>query len=166
MPAKPSASYLALIMPRTPRVLMLTAMAGSVALLLVAFAFEHLGGLAPCPLCIWQRWPHAAALLGGLGLALPGRWWALAGAGGTATSGGLGVYHAGIEQGWWSGPTACAVQDITRLSPQEALSAILAAPVVRCDEIPWQLLGLSMAGWNALASFALTGIWLASLRRA
>ncbi|MCC5983916.1 MAG: disulfide bond formation protein B [Rhodobacteraceae bacterium] len=154
-----------------PRALVLLAAAGSAGLLLAALAFEHLGGLAPCPLCIWQRWPHVVALAGALAVVLPGSlggaWWALVGAGGAATSGGIGVYHAGVEQGWWSGPTACAAaQDLSGMSAEDLLEAILAAPVVRCDEIPWEMFGLSMAAWNAVASFALAGVWLASLRRA
>lgn len=149
-----------------PRTLVMLAAAGSAGLLLAALAFEHIGGLAPCPLCIWQRWPHVVALAGTLALVLPGSIWALIGAGGAATSGGIGVYHAGVEQGWWSGPAACAVdQDLSGMTPEELLDAILATPVVRCDEIPWEMLGLSMAAWNAVASFALAGLWFASLRR-
>ena len=151
----------------TRRLLVVAATAGSAGLLLAALAFEHIGGLAPCPLCIWQRWPHVVAMLGALALVLPGPWWALIGAAGAATSGGVGVYHAGVEQGWWSGPSACAaVQDLGGLSPEDLLAAILAAPIVRCDEIPWEMLGLSMAAWNAVASFSLAALWLASLRRA
>lgn len=142
------------------------ALAGSAGLLLGALAFEHIGGLAPCPLCIWQRWPHVVALLGGGALFLPGSaLWALVGAGGAATSGALGIYHTGVERGWWEGPATCAAGlDLTGLSPEELLEAIMAAPVVRCDEVPWELLGLSMASWNAVASFAIAAIWLASLR--
>ena len=148
------------------RNLMLLAGLGSAGLLLAALAFEHLGGLAPCPLCIWQRWPHLVALAGLAGLVLPGAIWPLLGALGAGTSGGIAVYHSGVEQGWWSGPSACAAgQDLSGLTAEELLDALLAAPVVRCDEIPWELLGLSMASWNAVASFVLAGLWRASLRR-
>ena len=93
------------------------------------------------------------------------RFWALIGAGGAATSGAIGVYHTGVERAWWDGPAACAAgQDMSGLSAEEFLDALLAADVVRCDEVPWELLGLSMASWNAVASFALAGLWLAALR--
>lgn len=141
---------------------------GSAGLLLAALGFQFLGGLAPCPLCITQRWPHlAAALLAGLCLVLPWRVVCLAGAGAAGTSAGLGLYHAGVEQGWWAGPDTCTAPATGTLSPADLLAAIEAAPIVRCDEIPWELLGLSMAGWNALASAGLAAVWLvaAGLRR-
>lgn len=141
------------------------ALAGSAGLLLGALAFEHLGGLAPCPLCIWQRWPHVVALAGVGAIFLPGLIWPLIGAAGAATSGVLGVYHSGVERGWWDGPSACAAGgDISGLSAEELLAQIMAAPVVRCDEVPWEMLGLSMASWNAVLSFGIAGLWLASLR--
>ncbi len=147
------------------RRMQIVALAGSAGLLLAALAFEYLGGLAPCALCIWQRWPHVVALAAGAGLVLPGPW-ALLGAGGTAASGAVGVYHTGVERGWWDGPASCSAGgDLSGVSPEELLDRIMAAPVVRCDEVAWQMLGLSMASWNALASFALAALWLASLRR-
>lgn len=142
------------------------ALAGSMALLLGALAFQYLGGMAPCQLCIWQRWPHVVALLGALGLVLPGPVWPLAGAAGTATSGGIGVYHTGVERGWWPGPTSCSGGgDLSGLTPGQLLDRVLAAPVVRCDQVPWEMLGLSMASWNAVISFALAALWLSALPR-
>lgn len=140
---------------------------GSAALLGAALFFEMVLDMQPCQLCIWQRWPHVVAVV--LGVAV----WAwplaplmLAGALASATSGGIAVYHTGVERGWFEGPSACSGGiDLTRLSAEEMLDRILAAPVVRCDEVPWELLGLSMASWNALASFALAGVWLVALRR-
>lgn len=140
------------------------ALLGSAGLLLGALAFQYIGGMAPCALCIWQRWPHLVALLAGAGLALSGPW-AVLGALGAGASGAIGVYHTGVEQRWWDGPSSCTSGgDLSGLSAQELLDQILAAPVVRCDEVPWEMLGLSMASWNAVISFALAGIWLASLR--
>jgi disulfide bond formation protein DsbB len=147
------------------RNLQILALAGSAGLLLAALAFQYMGGMAPCALCIWQRWPHLVALLGGAGLVLPGPW-ALLGAGGAAVSGGIGVYHTGVERDWWQGPASCTSGgDLSGMSAQDLLDQIMAAPVVRCDEVPWELLGLSMASWNAVASFAIAGLWVASLRR-
>ncbi len=144
------------------RAVQVLALAGSAGLLLGALAFEHIGGMAPCPLCIWQRWPHLVALLGAGALV----WWpfALVGAGGAATSGGIGVYHTGVERGWWDSPASCAAGNVSGLSSEELLAQIMAAPVVRCDEVPWEMLGLSMASWNAVASFGIAALWLASLR--
>jgi len=147
--------------------LVLFAAAGSAAMLLAALAFQYLAGMAPCSLCIWQRWPHLAAVLAApLALVLPGPVMVLLGAAGAATSGGIGIYHTGVERGWWPGPASCSGGvDVTQMTPEELLQQILAAPVVRCDEVPWEMLGLSMASWNVVASFALAGIWLAALRR-
>jgi disulfide bond formation protein DsbB len=140
---------------------------GSLGLLAAAWAFQHLGGLAPCSLCLWQRWPHAVAvLMGTLALMLPGVVWPLLGALAVGASAVLGAYHTGVERGWWQGPTTCSGGDIGQLSPEELLAQIMAAPLVRCDEVAWQLLGLSMASWNVLASLALALVWLAAARRA
>ena len=150
----------------TRRHLIAIAMLGSALLLLGAFAFQHLGGLAPCKMCIWQRWPHGAAVALGLAaLALPVTLLMLAGALATAVTGGFGVYHTGVERGWWEGPSTCTSGDISNLSSDDLLNQIMTAPLVRCDEVAWQMLGLSMASWNAVASFALMLIWLAGLRR-
>ena len=151
----------------TRRQVQIAALAGSLGLLLGALAFEYLGGLIPCPLCIWQRWPHLVALAGVGALLVPSPAFALLGAGGAATSGGIAVYHTGVERGWFEGPASCAAgANLSGLSPQEALDRIMAAPVVRCDEVAWEMLGLSMASWNALASFGIAALWLYSLRLA
>ena len=95
------------------------------------------------------------ALAGSVGLLL-----------GALASTGIGVYHTGVERGWWPGPEACGgVGDITGLSAEALLEQILATPVVRCDEVAWEMLGLSMASWNALASLGLAGVWLLALTR-
>lgn len=150
----------------------LLAALGSAGLLVAALGFQYLGGLPPCPLCLWQRWPHLAAVAIGLvvaarlaaGLGMPAAL-ALAGAAAAAGSAGVGLYHSGIERGWWPGPDTCAAPDIGGLSPEQLLDAILAAPVVRCEEVAWEFLGLSMASWNALASLALALVWLLAARR-
>lgn len=146
------------------RLLIIAAAAGSAAMLLGALAFQFIGGLAPCPLCIWQRWPHVAAvLLGVLGLSLLRRHLrpvALMGMLATLTGAALGLYHTGIERGWWPGPDTCTSSDIRNLSTDELMKQILNAPLVRCDEVVWDLFGLSMASWNALVSLALAAVWL------
>jgi disulfide bond formation protein DsbB len=149
----------------TRQFLVLLAVAGSFALLAGAFAFQHIGELAPCEMCLWQRWPHAAAILiGAAALTLPGRALPLLGALAALTTTGIGLYHTGVERGWWEGPSTCTSGPTTGLTPQELMDQIMAAPLVRCDEVPWEMFGLSMANWNALASLGLALLWLAAAR--
>lgn len=151
-------------MTRSRRVQML-ALAGSAGLLLGALAFQYIGGMAPCALCIWQRWPHVVALVAGAGLILPGPW-AVLGALGTAGSGVIGVYHTGVERGWWEGPAGCtggggSLSDGGSLLP----GASEAVSVPMCDVLQPFFLGLTMANWNLIASAVLVLIWLMALRR-
>ncbi|WP_171207417.1 MULTISPECIES: disulfide bond formation protein B [unclassified Ruegeria] len=148
------------------KTLIALATAGSAALLLGALGFQYLGSLAPCKMCIWQRFPHGAAILiGVLAFAFPGiRPLPLLGALAAATTAGIGIFHAGVEKGLWEGPSTCTSGSISGLSPEELLDQIMNAPVVRCDEIAWEMLGLSMAGWNALLSAGLVLLWLAAWR--
>ncbi|MBB3994591.1 disulfide bond formation protein DsbB [Sulfitobacter undariae] len=140
---------------------------GSAALLLGAYGFQHIGNMAPCKLCLWQRWPHAAAILIGV-LILITRKAKLAWLGALAafSTAAIGIYHVGVEQGWWQGPTTCTSSGVSNMSPQDLMNQILAAPLTRCDDIAWQLAGISMAGWNAMISLALMVIWVRAARRA
>ena len=151
----------------TRQMTVLTAAGGSLALLLGAFAFQYIGGLAPCTLCLWQRWPHAAAVLIGLvALALPGRALPLLGAIAALTAATLGGFHAGVEQGWWQGLAACSGGSIAGISMDDLLNpATDVAPPVRCDQIAWSLGGLSMAAWNMVLSFGLAALWLVAARK-
>ncbi|WP_108258282.1 disulfide bond formation protein B [Mangrovicoccus ximenensis] len=145
-----------------------TAGAGSLALLLGAFAFQHIGGLSPCPMCLWQRWPHALGAVLGLTVAATGitRLPALIGAAAMTVSAGLGVFHSGVERGWWEGPNTCTSGPIGALSPDQLMDQIMAAPLVRCDEIAWQMFGLTMPNYNALISLALAVLWIVAFRTA
>jgi disulfide bond formation protein DsbB len=149
---------------------MLVCGAGSAAILAGAVAFQFIGGLVPCPLCIWQRWPHVAAVvIATLGITVLWRYTrplAVLGALTMLVNSGLGLYHTGVERGWWQGPDTCTSSDITSLSADQLMAHILGAPLVRCDEVQWDLLGLSMASWNAVISLGLAGLWLASALRA
>ncbi len=135
------------------------------ALLGGAFAFQYIGGLAPCELCIWQRWPHGVAIvLALLALVLPKAarrplLWLAALA--VLTSGGIGVFHVGVEQHWWEGLTRCAGADFSA-SGGGLSQDIFAAPIIRCDAIAWSLFGISMAGYNAILSILTAGTssWL------
>ncbi len=144
------------------------ALLGSSALLGGALAFQHLGGLAPCEMCFWQRWPHLAAIGFGL-LALVLRAHPLRKAlvvlAGLAVlvAAALGLFHAGVERKWWEGPTTCSAAPA---ADGDIFANMLSAPIVRCDAIPWELFGLSLAGWNALLSALIAGgvLWLATRR--
>lgn len=149
------------------RLLIAVAAAGSAALLLGAFAFEHLGGLAPCKLCIWQRYPHAVALaLGLIAYFFPLSALILLGALAAFATAGVGLYHVGVEQSWWQGPTSCSVAPLGDIDSEELFDQIMAAPLVRCDDIAWQFAGLSMAGWNMIVSLLLAVIWISAWRKA
>ncbi|MGQ0567176.1 MAG: disulfide bond formation protein B [Gemmobacter sp.] len=151
----------------TRRMAVLIAAGGSLLLLLGAFAFQHIGGLAPCALCLWQRWPHAAAVVIGLAaLALPGRALPLLGAVAALATAVIGGFHAGVEQGWWQGLASCSGGSLDGISVDDLLNpaADVAAPV-RCDAVAWSFAGLSMAAWNMVISLGLAVVWLAAARK-
>ncbi|GGG60536.1 dihydroneopterin aldolase [Salipiger pallidus] len=148
-------------------ILVALATAGSAAVLLGAFGFQYIGGLPPCHLCLWQRWPHAIAILiGALALAVPGRVLPVLGALAALATAAVGVYHTGVERKWWEGPTTCTASgDISTLSADDAINQIMGAAITRCDDVLWQFLGLSMASWNAIISVVLAGLWIAAARK-
>lgn len=154
----------------THRLVLALATGGSFLALALAYAFEYLGGLAPCHLCWLQRYPHFAALgLGALALIvrapLLGRLLALAGAAAALTTAAIGAYHTGVERHWWPGPSTCTSGSIAHISAKDLLAQIQAAPVIKCDEVAWQMLGLSMASWNMLFALVLGGLWLMALQK-
>jgi disulfide bond formation protein DsbB len=142
-------------------------LAASVAVLGAALLSQYWGGLAPCELCLSQRWPWAAAIaisliaiFGGSRPALP--WVALLLSVFFAIGCGLAFYHVGVEKHWFAGPEACTGA-ATAADTVEALRArILGQMPVPCDEPAWSLWGISMAGWNLLASVMMAGGCLAA----
>ena len=139
----------------------LVAAGGSAALLLGALYFQYVVGLAPCHLCILQRWPHLAAIaIGVMALALGQRALAWLGAAAAFTTSAIGVYHTGVEQKWWEGPSTCTSSNPASLSADEFFDKIIGAPLIRCDDIPWDLFGLSMATYNAIFAFLLALVWI------
>ncbi|MEO0402701.1 MAG: disulfide bond formation protein B, partial [Pseudomonadota bacterium] len=78
---------------------------------------------------------------------------------------GVGGYHVGVEQGWWQGPTSCSSAPVGSVDADALFDQIMSAPLVRCDDIAWQLAGISMAGWNMILSLGLAVIWVAALRK-
>ena len=156
-------------MSRTTLILLATL--GSAALLAGAFAFQYIGGLAPCHLCLQQRYPHALAIaIGLIALLIPrgvtGRALAYLGTLAALATAVLGGYHTGVERRWWEGPTTCTSGSISGMSSKDLLAQIQAAPVVKCDQVAWEMFTLSMATWNMLASLVLVAIWLMAARRA
>lgn len=153
------------------RFLILLATLGSVGLLGGALAFQYIGGLAPCHLCLLQRWPHRVAIgIGVLAQILPAGLLTrlLAAAGGLAAlaTAGIGLYHTGVERHWWEGPTTCTAGDISGVATDDLLNQILNAPVVKCDQVAWEMWGISMASWNMILSLGLAALWFwAAMRR-
>ncbi|WP_010139327.1 disulfide bond formation protein B [Oceanicola sp. S124] len=140
--------------------------AGSAALLLGALGSQFLGGLAPCHLCLLQRWPHLAAIvIAGAAVATGQRLLALLGALAAAVTAGIGLYHTGVERDIFEGPTSCTSSGTGSVSADQLFDQIMSAPLIRCDEVAFQFLGLSMASWNALLSLVLVGVWLWAFRR-
>ncbi len=142
----------------------------SAAILAAAYSAQYIGGVQPCVLCLYQRLPWIAA--GGMslvivlmsftgplqrtlmlltGLAL------LAGAG-------LGFYHVGVEQHWWAGPGACSAPQELPQNLGELQRMLRAGAEPRCDVIPWQKWGISMAGYNTIISFVAAALAFAGRR--
>ena len=155
--------------PARSPILIALASAGALA---AAFLAQYGFDLQPCILCIYQRWPYAVALgVSLLALLLAGRRAPLTALLGLCAlafmvNAGIAGSHVGIEQHWWAGTEACTGPSGEAASVQELLAQIQAAPVVRCDEVAWSLFGISMAGYNLLASLALAGFSLSMARRA
>jgi disulfide bond formation protein DsbB len=133
----------------------------AVATILGALAFEHLGGYAPCPLCLEQRYAYYVsipALVLGLWLLARGRKGpaALTFAAVAAiflANAGFAAYHAGAEWRFWPGPDTCAAAgDTLGTAGGGLLKELEATHVVRCDEPALRIFGLSLAGWNVLVS--------------
>jgi len=127
------------------------------ALLAGAFGSQYFGGLYPCEMCWWQRYAHFAALVPAVlafsasAGAPPSRMFVLLAALAIAVSGVIGFYHAGVELKIFEGFTTCT-STVRGASLEDMLKAIEAAPIVRCDQVQWSFLGISMAGWNAIIS--------------
>ena len=127
-----------------------------------AYIAEMLG-LVACEMCWWQRWAHISAMPPAFAAAIihvrhpaerGGIQRVLLGAAATAilTSGLIGVFHAGVEYHWWNGITACTASLPRGMSSSDFLKTVIAQPIIRCDVAQWTLLGVSLAGYNAILS--------------
>jgi len=127
------------------------------ALLAGAIGSQYLWRLYPCEMCWWQRYAHEVALVPAI-LAFTAaagsqrsRLFVLAAALAIAVSGAIGFYHAGVELKIFEGFTTCT-STAHGATTEDLLRQIVAAPLVRCDQVQWSFLGISMAGWNAILS--------------
>jgi disulfide bond formation protein DsbB len=137
----------------------------SAAVLGAVLLSQYWGGLLPCELCLKERWPWAiaivvafVAMMVGSRPALP--WVAALLAAVFAVSSGLAFYHVGVEQRWFAGPSVCAEAAGTPTTLAALKAELAHQQPVRCDEPAWSLFGVSLAGWNLVASLVMTGICL------
>ncbi|MCA1478708.1 disulfide bond formation protein B [Bradyrhizobium sp. NBAIM08] len=132
-----------------------------------AWFFQLVLEILPCPLCLEQRYAYYLAIPLGVLTALAARSGAprpllLAGLAiltlATLANAGLGAYHSGVEWGFWKGPTDCSGPVVNLGSAADLLSKLDTVKVVRCDEVQWRFLGLSLAGYNVLISLVMAAI--------
>lgn len=170
-----SAPALASLRPSlvTPVRAALAVAAVGAAAILGALFIQHVLGIQPCELCLKQRIPYyvgiplalvaavqaARAPRSGVTMAL-----LLALAVVFALGAGLGVYHSGVEWGFWPGPTDCTGPAGPAVGLDSFLKQLETVKVVRCDEVAMRIFGLSLAAWNAVIAAALTLAALAGAR--
>jgi disulfide bond formation protein DsbB len=147
----------------------------SAAALASVFVFQYGFGLMPCVLCVWQRAPHAIAILiAGIGIGqartidpllhpfrpVPWQTFTILAALlciDHLINAGLAGFHIGVEQHWWAGTDACTGGAPTGLTTEQLRAQLLDTKPARCDEVAWSFLGISLAGFNFLLSLALAG---------
>jgi disulfide bond formation protein DsbB len=150
----------------------LFAIAASVAALSGALASQYLGGLQPCILCLYQRWPYVAAIALGLlalGLRRRNRMFPLVlalTALALFVTAAIAAFHVGVERQWWAGTDACGGGPDLDLSFEAFKEQLLAAPLVACDRVAWSLFGISMAGYNFLYATACGLVMVQAARQA
>jgi disulfide bond formation protein DsbB len=139
-----------------------------------AWFFQLVLGLQPCPLCLEQRYAYYLAVPLAFVVAIAAKRDAprsliyaglvalMLAALGNAV---LGGYHAGVEWQWWQGPTDCSGPVVDLGKAGDLLSRLDTVKVVRCDEVQWRFLGLSMAGYNVLISLLMAALALLGIRR-
>ena len=135
-----------------------------------ALLSQYWGGLAPCELCLLQRWPWAGAIAISLialiaGIRAPLPWVAPALAIVFALGMAIAFYHVGVEQHWFAGPSACTASSGGATTLEDMKRQILGTAPVLCDRVQWSLFGVSMAGWNFLASLGMAAVCAEAFRR-
>ncbi|HEV2335897.1 MAG TPA: disulfide bond formation protein B [Stellaceae bacterium] len=144
----------------TPRPFAGFVLVASLIVLGSALASQYWGGLAPCELCLLQRWPWAAAIAIALVALVAGNRPALPWVGLTLAlvftlGAAFAFYHVGVEQHWFAGPSACTASSGGAQTLEEMKRQILGTAPVLCDRVQWALFGVSLAGWNLLASLGM-----------
>jgi len=142
-------------------------LAASAAVLGTALLSQYWGGLAPCELCLLQRWPWDAAIVIALVALLVGNrpalpWVAIVLAVVFAIGAALAFYHVGVEQHWFAGPSACTANAAGAMTLEEMKRQILGTAPVLCDKVQWALFGVSLAGLNLIASLGMAAVCLAA----
>jgi disulfide bond formation protein DsbB len=152
--------------------LVLGVLTTSVALLIGALLFEHVGGLKPCNLCLMQRYAHIAVIVMCLeSLAAKNmsrkKLAHVVGFASSLSAAGVAFFHAGVEMDLWEGLSSCSGQseDISLMSGSDLLSFEGLEPIVMCSDIAWSMAGVSMAGWNGIITLAASTLWIFSLRK-
>jgi disulfide bond formation protein DsbB len=158
-------------MTLTIRVFASFVLVASAIVLGTALLSQYWGGLAPCELCLMQRWPWAAVIVISLVVMLVGEraglvWVAPLLGLVFAVSVVMAFYHVGVEQHWFAGPTACTASEGGAMTLEQMKQQILGTAPVLCDRPAWTLFGVSLAGWNLLASLIMTGCCIAALLQA
>ena len=161
--------------PASAAAIALMACATGAATLIGAWIFQYGFDIIPCPLCLEQRYAYYLAIPVAA-LTAFAAWQSLPRSVVTAgfvivalamlANAGLGTYHAGVEWGWWKGPTECSGPLNDLGSAGSLLSRLATVKVVRCDEVQWRFLGLSLAGYNVLISLAMAALAMCGLRAA
>lgn len=135
-----------------------------------ALAFEHIGGLHPCQLCISQRWALGVGIGGAL-LAYLTKGSArvfvgLAAVIGFVAEAGLAIYHSGVERLWWEGPQTCSGGGSlpTSFDPGAMVAEASERAPAACNEIPWDLFGLSMANYNVVLAAGMAWLCIKGLQ--
>jgi disulfide bond formation protein DsbB len=142
----------------------------SVAVVGAALLSQYVGGLQPCELCLYQRWPYYAVIVISAAAVALGRGGFTAAVLALAAlaflaGAGLAFYHVGVEQHWFAGPSACTGATAGSGSLEDFKRRLLEQQVVACDQPQWWLFGVTMAGWNVAASLGLGLLCVAALRR-
>ena len=143
-----------------PRRVLLFVIAGCAVLLGIAFGTQHIMGVEPCTLCVYQRIPYAvvgAVALSALALRIGPRWIAIAlilCALGFLAESAIAVFHLGVEQKWWIWESECTGYLPVTDDIEAMKRALMAAEQPRCDEVNWAIFGLSVTVYNTAIGFA------------
>jgi len=146
---------------------------GAVSTLTLGLVFVSQYGfdLKPCVLCIYQRWPYVAAIAITLLYALlrdriNDTFVRVLMAISFAVTGAIAAFHVGVEQKWWEGTAECSADTSAGMTMDQLREQLLSAPLVKCDEVAWEMFGISMAGYNLILAIVMCLFMLLSVSHA